>query len=1181
MTCVDDNRRNRVAAACLGALVLAFSTAVIAGWLLHLPWLFQIRPDWPPVQFNAAVGLGSLGLGILVGARGHKLAAGIVSVIPLAIGGITVLTWVLDLTPGIDELLFKHYVTTLTLIPGRMPVNNALSLFLGGAALLGLAFLPRIAAAMAVWTVGLIVVVRGLVGSLWAVLDLVDVTPDYLGATHMTVQVGICAALVGAALMLLTNSARTAVPSGHRIWELPILAGCSILMVSLLLWQALSVADNTRAQLATRDALAQIVAVVEEEGRAVADDFLRLARRTGRQAVRVAAADWETDVQDYFSSHSWLLEVAWVSADGSVRTRASRAPGELQPDPPSGSALLADPDYIAALRTGTVRLLQAPGDASPAPASGAYLVSGVKPDGTQGALLLRVHMDELLGEAVGKAARGYDVAISDEAGVLFNRAGQSPRRAAKPVSQLSAVVGLFGKRLKMQISADSGIAGGPTPALPGLVFLFGALLALLIAIALRYAAVVRSQSSGILKAGERLQREVDERRRAELVARDSEARARRALADVQQVLNQSQDLICIVDREGRFLVVSASSMGILGYRPEEMTGRHWSEFVFAGDVGRTQPEVEAIRGGKITRDFENRYVHRNGKLVHLSWSSTWVAETGASYSIARDVTARNRQSALREGQRQVLQLVAEGASLQAVLDAICRHVEMIDPESLCSILLVDPDGLRLRSAAAPSLPADYVSGVDGIEMGPRAGCCGTAAWRRELVVVEDIVTDPLWDSFRPLAVRHGLRSCWSMPIRGEHGAILGTFAIYHGAPRAPEAHEIEMIEAAAGLASVAIERNEAHARLLEGREQLEFARQIAQLGYWELYLDTGHVVLSADMLERLGLQEGQEQSFSRLLDYVVEEDRTTLDATRAAAVNHGIPVDTEIRMQLPDGGLRYVHFRGRPVRRDGVITKLAVTVQDITSRKLIELENARLYGELEDRVRSRTRELEQSNRELEAFSYSVSHDLRAPLRAISGFGALLREEYGDAMGGQGRHYLDRIIAGAVRMSALIDDLLELGRVSRIEITRQALDLTLLATQISGRLQERWPDRRVDVQIQPGLAAWGDLKLMEVVLENLLENAWKFTGGRAVGQIRIGKVIERGEHAFFVSDNGVGFDPQYAANLFGVFQRLHAASAFPGTGVGLATVQRILLRHGGRIWAEAKADRGATFYFTLS
>jgi PAS domain S-box-containing protein len=1180
MTHVDDNRRNRVAAACLGALVLAFGTAVVAGWLLHLPWLFQIRPDWPPVQFNAAVGFGALGLGITASALGRNLAAGVLSVIPLAIGGITVLTWVLDLTPGIDELLFKHYVTTLTLIPGRMPVNNALSLFLGGAALAGMAFLPRVTAATAVWTLGLIMLFRSAVGSVWSILDVLDVTPDYLGATHMTVQVGIGVGLAGAALMLLTNSARNAVPSGHRVWELPILASATALMFTLLMWQALSVADNTRTRLATQDALLQVTTAIEAEGQSWNEVLARMARRTARVAGMLAAGDWESEARDFFRGNAWLREIIWFNPDGSIRSRVGRDPDERLPDPPSGPALLENADYAAALSTNTVQIVRAEGPAPPTAEALAYLVSAID-SGAKGALGFTARLDALFGKAVGETARGYSITLTEGRNLLLSRseAGSQPSTES-PFNAVSELE-VFGEHWVLQVSPGASITAGPAALLPGLVFLFGALLSLLIGTALRYAGVVRLQSSGILETGVRLQREVEERRRAETSARDSEARAQRALADVQQVLKQSQDMICIVDREGRFLVVSASSMSILGYRPEEMTGRHWSEFVYADDVGKTMPEVEAIRSGKVTRDFENRYVHRNGKLVQLSWSSTWVSETGTSYSIARDVTARNRQSALREGQRQVLQLVAEGASLQQVLDAICTYVEMIDPESLCSILLVDAGGLRLRSAAAPSLPADYVSGVDGLEIGPGAGCCGTAAWRKQLVVVEDIATDPLWDSFRPLALRHDLRSCWSMPIRGDHGAILGTFAIYHRAPRAPEAHEVDMIEAAVGLASVAIERNEAHTRLIEGKEQLEFARQIAQLGVWELSLDTGRVVLSADMLERLGLPEGQEQDFDNLLCFVVQADRATLSAARDTAVNDGEPVDTEIRMKLADGGLRYVHFRGRAVRHDGVVTKLAGTVQDITSRKLIELENARLYAELENRVRSRTRELEQSNRELEAFSYSVSHDLRAPLRAISGFGALLREEYGSAVGVKGQHYLDRIIAGTVHMSALIDDLLELGRVSRIEITRQTLDLTVLATQISGRLRERWPERRVDVEIEPRLVALGDLKLMEVVLENLLENAWKFTGGRAVGQIRIGRVVERGEPAFFVSDNGVGFDPQYAENLFGVFQRLHAASDFPGTGVGLATVHRILQRHGGRIWAEAKADQGATFFFTLS
>jgi PAS domain S-box-containing protein len=248
----------------------------------------------------------------------------------------------------------------------------------------------------------------------------------------------------------------------------------------------------------------------------------------------------------------------------------------------------------------------------------------------------------------------------------------------------------------------------------------------------------------------------------------------------------------------------------------------------------------------------------------------------------------------------------------------------------------------------------------------------------------------------------------------------------------------------------------------------------------------------------------------------------------------------------------------------------------------VGLENARLYASLEDRVRQRTQELEQSNRELEAFSYSVSHDLRGPLRAISGFTGLLRDRHYDTIDAESRRYIDRVLAGTQRMSSLIDDLLELGRVTRMEIRRELVDLSELARVIVAHLTERAPERIATVTIEPRMKVWGDLRLMEIVLENLLSNAWKFTSGRPVTEIHFGAVRDGGaQPAFYVRDNGVGFDPRYAANLFGVFQRLHATSEFPGTGVGLATVQRIVHRHGGRVWAEAETHRGATFYFTIA
>jgi signal transduction histidine kinase len=236
--------------------------------------------------------------------------------------------------------------------------------------------------------------------------------------------------------------------------------------------------------------------------------------------------------------------------------------------------------------------------------------------------------------------------------------------------------------------------------------------------------------------------------------------------------------------------------------------------------------------------------------------------------------------------------------------------------------------------------------------------------------------------------------------------------------------------------------------------------------------------------------------------------------------------------------------------------------------------------ELEQRVRERTAQLVAANRELEAFSYSVSHDLRAPLRGIDGWTLAFLEDYGQRLDDQGRTYLNQVRTETQHMGQLIDDMLSLSRVSRVEMQRETVDLSALARAITGRLRETGPERLVEVVIQEGLTAAGDPRLLEIALSNLLDNAWKFTGKRPNGFIEFGRITQEGPPVFLVRDNGAGFDPAYADKLFGVFQRLHKTAEFPGTGIGLATVQRILHRHGGRVWAEAAVGRGATFYFTL-
>ena len=240
-----------------------------------------------------------------------------------------------------------------------------------------------------------------------------------------------------------------------------------------------------------------------------------------------------------------------------------------------------------------------------------------------------------------------------------------------------------------------------------------------------------------------------------------------------------------------------------------------------------------------------------------------------------------------------------------------------------------------------------------------------------------------------------------------------------------------------------------------------------------------------------------------------------------------------------------------------------------------------LNQSLERRVAERTAELEAANKELESFSYSVSHDLRAPLRAIDGFASLLVKNQADRLDERGLSHLERVRAATQRMGQLIDDLLRLSRATRSEMARRDMDLSDMAHAIVSDLRVASPDRKVEVVVAPGLRAHADFNLMRTVMENLLGNAWKFTSKREEARIEVGSLEQGGVEVFFVKDDGAGFDMRYADKLFGAFQRLHAMAEYAGTGVGLANVQRIIHRHGGRIWAESEPGRGAAFYFTLS
>lgn len=282
-----------------------------------------------------------------------------------------------------------------------------------------------------------------------------------------------------------------------------------------------------------------------------------------------------------------------------------------------------------------------------------------------------------------------------------------------------------------------------------------------------------------------------------------------------------------------------------------------------------------------------------------------------------------------------------------------------------------------------------------------------------------------------------------------------------------------------------------------------------------------------------------------------------------------------------DGSRFWANTVFTPIHDEGGrLWGFAMITRDLTERKRAEEEIARLNAGLERRVHARTAELEAANAELEAFSYSVSHDLRAPLRAIDGFSNALMEDFESQIPKGATDYLRRIRAATRRMSELIDGLLDLSRVSRAEMRWQEVDLSAMARQVVDALQRAEPRRRVEWVIPDSLAARGDPRLLRVALDNLIGNAWKFTAGKEAARIQIGQPTYGEGRAYFVADDGAGFDMAYAGKLFGAFQRLHSEREFEGTGIGLATVRRVISRHGGRIWAEAAPGRGATFFFTL-
>ncbi len=630
--------------------------------------------------------------------------------------------------------------------------------------------------------------------------------------------------------------------------------------------------------------------------------------------------------------------------------------------------------------------------------------------------------------------------------------------------------------------------------------------------------------------------DITDRKKTEEELRQSEERFRRLAENARDVIYR----MSLPDRKYEYVSPAAYSM--FGYYPEEfytnpelfqqLSHPNWHNYF--------EEQWINLLKGEMPPTYEYQIIHKSGEVRWLNQRNILVhSEDGSPIAIegiVTDITQRKQaEKDLRESEwrfREIFNNVLDGLYL----------------------LEVTEDGRFRTIEVNPAL--ERLTGV------PRSFSVGKTQ--------EEIVGPEVAES-----VNEGYRHCVEAghPIEGEKVLNLPTGKRYFHSILIPARDQAGRIYRIIGISRDITERKEAEQKL----KLLNFALNNV---YHEAYL-----------INEKGCFHYVNDESCRALGYSREE----LLTLNVADLDPDFPLErwSEHWNFIIEHG--HMVFESHHKKKDGQIYPVEISVnyfeynglgynlalaRDITDRKQAEEEIRQLNQELEQRVKERTSQLEAANKELEAFAYSVSHDLRAPLRGIDGFSQVLLEEYQGQIDKQGQNYLHRVRNAAQRMSQLIDDMLSLSRVSRIELSIQRVNLSAVVREISNSLFETQPERQVGFTIQDDIIVNGDRGLLRIVLENLIGNAWKFTSKQAKATIEFGMLQQEGKQVFFVRDNGAGFDMEYVEKLFGAFQRLHDSKEFSGTGVGLATVQRIVQRHGGRVWAEGEVDKGAIFYFTL-
>jgi PAS domain S-box-containing protein len=692
---------------------------------------------------------------------------------------------------------------------------------------------------------------------------------------------------------------------------------------------------------------------------------------------------------------------------------------------------------------------------------------------------------------------------------------------------------------------------------------------------------IEASISQIEVAGEKIYtvilRDITERQEAE-----------KASVRLAAIVDSSDDAIIGKDLNSIISSWNKGAEKIFGYTAAEMIGTSIMRLIPADRQDEENFILGKIRRGESVKHFETRRQTKDGRLIDVSVCVSPIKDAtgniiGAS-KVARDISERKQaESRIRYLNRVYAVLSAINETIvreknpQTILAEACRIAVENGKFRMAWIGLAEKTDRYVKLTAHAGATPEILKILPGL-LGDESHdcvCCLTlhALQTGTHATCNDIEHDPQTVVWREDALQRGYRAMASLPLKVD-GKVAGTFNIYADESDFFDAEELRLMDELAMDIGFALEVS-----------RRDTARRVSEARYRTLFDYAPDGIVIAD---QKSYYLDANPSICRMLGYTREEF-IGLHASDIVApaelphigsalsvLNEKIDYQREWQFRRKDGSV----FSAEVIATQMPDGNLMAMIRDITERKQAEEKVHRLNAELEQRVIQRTAQLETANKELESFSYSVSHDLRAPLRAVNGFAGIVMNEFSAQFPAEAQKYLERIRIGGQRMGELIDDLLAFSRLGRQAMQLQAVDSARLVQDVLDESASEREGRQIELRVGNLPVFNGDPALLKQVWVNLVSNAIKYSRGREPAVIEIGCEQTNGESVFFVRDNGTGFDMQYVHKLFGVFQRLHRADEFEGTGVGLAIVQRIVHRHGGRIWAEAGLGSGATFYFTI-